>query len=309
MEHNVQGVVFDIKRFAIHDGPGIRTSVFLKGCPLSCLWCQNPEGISRDPILWYVHSKCIKCGDCVGVCPQKALTADAESSHYISINRNLCNNCGECVKVCPSTALSLVGKKMGVSEVVEELLKDIAFYESSGGGITLTGGEPLGQTEFSRAILGEMKARAIHTAVETCLPATRDELESLVAFVDLFLVDLKIYDSKEHVRYTKAPNEPIKKNFEWLIKNHDNVLVRIPIIPGYTDSEENLRLIGAYVTGVDPNIPIELVNFNPLARDKYAVLSKPYPLQRVESVIPNDKMNELRQLVADTGAVVRLENE
>lgn len=245
----------------------------------------------------------------MSVCPQRALTVDAESPHYISINRNLCNNCGVCVKVCPSTALSFVGKIMEESEVVEELLKDRAFYETSGGGVTLTGGEPLAQTEFSGAILREMKKTGIHTAVETCLLATTDELETIVAFVDLFLVDLKIYDSKEHARYTNAPNEPIQENFEWLIKNHNNVLVRIPTIPGYTDSKENLRLIGAYVAGVDSNTPIELVNFNPLARDKYAVLSKAYPLQKVEPVIPHETMNKLKQLVAETGALVRLESE
>lgn len=303
------GVVFDIKRFAIHDGPGIRTSVFLKGCPLSCVWCQNPEGISQDIILWYIHSKCIKCGDCVQVCPRNALTADPNGSSYISIIRDRCNNCGECVQVCPSTALSLVGKTMEDSEVVEELLKDKVFYESSGGGITLTGGEPFQQIKFSRIILKEMKKLGIHTAIETCLFTKREELESLIPFVDLFMVDLKIYESKKHLEYTDAANEAIKINFEWLMKNHENVLVRIPIIPGYTDSEENLEQIGAYVAGINSRIPIELVNFNPLARDKYCILSKLYPLQKVKSVVPNSKMKHLSQVVAQTGALVRLESE
>lgn len=305
----MQGVVFDIKRFAIHDGPGIRTSVFLKGCPLKCLWCQNPEGISQGIIIWYFHSKCIRCGDCIGSCPENALSADPNRSHYIGIARDLCNNCGECVRVCPSTALSFVGRKMEYGEVVEELLKDQTFYQSSGGGITLTGGDPFAQTEFSRVILKDMKNRGIHTAVETCLLTGRKELESLLSYVDLFLVDLKIFEPKKHAEYTGASNEVIKENFTWLAKNHGNILVRIPIIPGYTDSKENLKAIGAYVAGIDPNIPIELVNFNPLARDKYSVLSADYPLKKIDSVVPKERMNQLRQMVAETGAVVRVESE
>ena len=305
----MQGMVFDIKRFAIHDGPGIRTSVFLKGCPLKCLWCQNPEGISQGITIWYFHSKCIRCGDCIGSCPENALSANPNSSHYIGIARDLCNNCGECVRVCPSTALSFVGRKMEHGEVVEELLKDQTFYQSSGGGITLTGGDPFAQTEFSRAILMDIKKRSIHTAIETCLLTSRRGLESLLPHVDLFLVDLKMDEPIKHAEYTGASNEGIKENFTWLSKNHGNILVRIPIIPGYTDSEGNLKAIGTFVARIDPNIPIELVNFNPLARDKYRVLSADYLLKKIDSVVPKERMNHLRQVVAETGALVRLERE
>jgi pyruvate formate lyase activating enzyme len=305
----VQGVVFDIKRFAIHDGPGIRTSVFLKGCPLNCIWCQNPEGISRGITLWYFHSRCIRCGDCISSCPENALSAHPQSSHYIRIDRSLCTSCGACVEVCPSTALSLVGRRMEHGEVVEQLRKDETFYKSSGGGITLTGGDPFAQTAFSRAILEEMKKIGIHTAVETCLLTSREELESIVPYVDLFLVDLKVDDPVKHGEYTGASNERIKENFAWLVKNHGAVVVRIPIIPGYTDSEENLRAIGSYVAGLDPDIPIELVNFNPLARDKYVVLSEDYPLKRIDSVVSGERMEQLRQTVSRTGATVSLESE
>ena len=305
----MQGIVFDIKRFAIHDGPGIRTSVFLKGCPLNCLWCQNPEGISGGITLWYFHSRCIRCGDCISSCPEKALSAHPQSSHYIRIDRSLCSNCGACVKVCPSTALSFVGKRLEHEEVVEELRKDETFYKSSGGGITLTGGDPFAQTAFSRAILEEMKNSGIHTAIETCLLASRVELESLVPYVDLFLVDLKVEEATKHVEYTGASNERIKENFAWLAKNHGEIVVRIPIIPGYTDTEENLRGIGSYVAAIDPAIPIELVNFNPLARDKYLVLCEEYPLKQIDSVVSAERMERLRQLISRTGATVRLESE
>ncbi|TFG58551.1 MAG: glycyl-radical enzyme activating protein, partial [Spirochaetales bacterium] len=248
-ETSVQGVVFDIKRFAIHDGPGIRTSVFLKGCPLNCLWCQNPEGLSRGATLWYSSSQCIRCGDCLAVCPEKALSANPDSSRYIHIDRDLCTNCGACVRVCPSTALSFVGKKMEHGEVVEELLKDRTFYKSSGGGVTLTGGEPFAQVAFSRAILEEIRGYDIHTAVETCLLTDKKDIELLLPFVDLFLVDLKVFDPAEHIEYTGVSNDLIKENFLWLARSHGAVVVRIPIIPGFTDMEENLRAIGSYVAG------------------------------------------------------------
>jgi pyruvate formate lyase activating enzyme len=305
---SVQGIVFDIKRFAIHDGPGIRTSVFLKGCPLNCLWCQNPEGISGQIILWYFHSRCIRCGDCLDSCPEDALAAHPGDSHYIRIDRSLCTNCGACVEVCPSTALSFVGRRMDHEEVVEELRKDETFYRSSGGGITLTGGDPFAQPEFSLAILQAMKSTGIHTAIETCLLTGRRDLESLLPYVDLFLVDLKIDESSKHREYTGASNEIIKENFAWLAENHESIMVRIPIIPGYTDTEGNLQAIGRYVAGIDPKIPIELVNFNPLARDKYVVLGEDYPLKRIDSVVSPERMERLRQLAAETGAAVRVES-
>lgn len=304
----MQGVVFDIKRFALHDGPGIRTSVFLKGCPLNCLWCQNPEGISKQITLWYFHSRCIRCGDCISSCPEHALSAHPQDSHYIRIDRNRCTSCGACVETCPSTALSFVGKRMEHLEVVAELLKDETFYRSSGGGITLTGGDPFAQTEFSRAILREMKSRGIHTAIETCLLTGRKELESLTPYVDLFLVDLKLDDPSKHGEYAGASNERIKENFAWLVDNHGDIVVRVPIIPGYTDTEANLRAIGGYVTGINPETPIELVNFNPLARDKYVVLGRDYPLKQIDTVVSAERMEQLRQLVSETGAKVRLES-
>lgn len=305
----MRGVVFDIKRFAIHDGPGIRSSVFLKGCPLNCVWCQNPEGLSFGTTLWYSHSPCIRCGDCIASCPEKALSANPDSGRFIHIDRELCVNCGACVRVCPSTALSSVGRKMEHGEVVEELLKDQTFYKSSGGGITLTGGEPFAQTAFSKAILEEVKSYDIHTAVETCLLTGWEDIEMLLPYIDLFMVDLKLYDPAKHLEHTGVSNELIKENFLYLTRNHGSIVVRIPIIPGFTDTEENLTAIGSYIAGIDPLIPIELVNFNPLARDKYTILSKSYPLSQIDSVLPEDRMDQLKRIISETGALVRLESE
>jgi pyruvate formate lyase activating enzyme len=193
-------------------------------------------------------------------------------------------------------------------EVVRELLKDQTFYRSSGGGVTLTGGDPLAQTAFSRAILEQIKTHDIHTAVETCLLAAGQDLESLAPYVDLFLVDLKVDESAQHAEYTGASNQVIKDNFRWLAKNHHSIVVRIPIIPGYTDTEANLKGIGAFVVGVDSGIPIELVNFNPLARDKYTVLDEDFPLKQIDSVVPTQRMDQLREMLAAAGATVRAES-
>jgi pyruvate formate lyase activating enzyme len=205
--------------------------------------------------------------------------------------------------------MSFVGKKMKHEEVVAELRKDETFYRSSGGGVTLTGGDPFAQTAFSRAILKDIKVHGIHTAIETCLLTSRKDLESLLPYVDLFIVDLKVDDPAEHSKDTGASNETIKENFVWLVQKRAAMVVRIPIIPGYTDTKENLRAIGDYVAGIDPQLPIELVNFNPLARDKYTVLSQDYLLKQIDSVVPKERMNQLRQVISETGATVRLESE
>ena len=186
----MKAVVFDIKRFAVHDGPGIRSTLFLKGCPLDCKWCHNPEGISRGEMLWYFPNQCLKCGDCVPVCPHQALIMENE----ILIDRSRCDLCGKCTETCPTGALHILGKEMTIEEIEEELLRDRIFYEESGGGITLSGGEPLAQSAVAVEVLKNMKARGIATAVESCLQVPESVLEEVLPLCDYFMADLKLID-------------------------------------------------------------------------------------------------------------------
>lgn len=292
------GTVFDIKRFAIHDGPGIRTSVFLKGCSLNCAWCQNPEGISVKPVLWYFSSKCIKCSECVKSCPEGALTDGGPDSHFITIDHDKCTLNGKCTDVCPTSALSITGKERSTEWVVEELLKDRVFYEKSNGGITLTGGDPLYQHEFSLSILKAVKEYGIHTVVETAMFSSEEILLSLIPYTDLFLVDIKILNNDIHKKHTGVENILIKNNFESLASKAENILVRVPLIPGYTATEENIFAIRDYVHSVREDIRIELLNFNPLARDKYSILHKQYPRFQTNSSYSEEEMCSFNTLIS-----------
>ena len=263
----MNSVVFDIKRFAVHDGPGIRSSVFLKGCPLNCVWCHNPEGISPEIQLWYFPGQCLRCGDCIKTCPEGALQMDEK--HGIVIDRNLCTKCGKCTEICPTGALAFIGRNMTTDEVVEELLEDRIFYEESGGGITLTGGEPLAQSEAALEILNRMKAMGIHTAVETSLQVPRRILEKFLPLVDFFMCDLKILDPDRHTDHVGRDNRLILENIAWLSEQDAEILVRVPVIPGFTDQQENLKGIAVFLSGLNRSLPVELMNFNPLARDKF----------------------------------------
>jgi pyruvate formate lyase activating enzyme len=192
MENEVPGFIFKIKRFSVHDGPGIRTAVFMKGCPLKCAWCHSPEGIGSDNMIWHNQSDCIGCGECVKACRQGALILTG--GNIIEINRELCTLAGNCTQVCPTGAISFTGYYIGLPELMDEVKKDVVFYNSSGGGITITGGEPLLQPAFTLAILKSCREINIHTAIETCLFCDQDILTHIIPYVSLFIVDLKISD-------------------------------------------------------------------------------------------------------------------
>ncbi|NQT60942.1 MAG: glycyl-radical enzyme activating protein [Bacteroidetes bacterium] len=294
------GRVFDIKRFAIHDGPGIRTSLFLKGCPLHCRWCQNPEGISLEPVLWYSSSKCIACDSCISVCPTGSLSAHPGNEHHICICHDTCELHAECVNICPTGALSLAGTVMTEDQAVHELMKDDLFFEESGGGVTLTGGDPLMQTQFSISILKQIKQKRIHTAIETCMYAPADILKQFIPVVDLFIVDLKIFDSELHKKYTGVNNDLILRNFTMLADSQVNILVRIPLIPGFTTREENLKDLEKFVSKTRGDIPIELINFNPLAKDKYRVFEQDYELAEVRNSFSEGEMTDFYAVIGRT---------
>jgi pyruvate formate lyase activating enzyme len=278
----ITGTVFKIKRFSIHDGPGIRTSVFLKGCPLNCVWCHSPEGIGNDISIWYNKNVCIACGRCIEVCPQGALRLEGEPEKYISIDRELCKTSGECVAVCPTNAIQFTGWTTTPSEIVSEVEKDIAFYDSSGGGITLTGGEPLWQPDFALEILSVCRERKIHTAIETSLFCSGEVLRRIAEKVDLFIADIKIIDPFLHRQNTGESNEIIRMNLIYLVQSGKRVIVRVPLIENITDTEENKKGIRNFVNGLNENIPVEFIDYNPLAANNYRRLGIPFPLENIK---------------------------
>lgn len=274
-----EGFVLKIKRFSLHDGPGIRTSVFLKGCPLNCIWCHSPEGISQDISIWYNRNLCIFCGHCVKTCPEGALALISDNESYIQIDRELCKLSGECVTICPSNALQFTGYKSSVSGIVDEIEKDVTYYLASGGGVTLSGGEPLYQPEFTKEILEECRKRMIHTAVETSLFCEKDTLDLISPFVDLFIVDLKIFDSNSHKYYTGKVNETIKENFHYIALQGKDILVRIPLIDNITNTKENIKAITDFVSEIRKDIQIEKISYNPLTENNYKKLDIPFLLK------------------------------
>ncbi len=299
----MNAVIFDIKRFAVHDGPGIRSSVFLKGCPLNCKWCHNPEGISGAIQLWYFKGRCLKCGDCVKVCPEGALSLDKKTG--ISIDRNLCTDCGACTKACPTGALTFIGSEVSIDTVVEELLLDRVFYEESGGGITLTGGEPLAQGKAALEILRRMKKEGIATAVETSLQIPPETLKAATEVTDFFMCDLKIMDPERHKKAIGRNNIRILENLKWLAASEAQILVRVPLIPGFTDSRENLNGIAEFLDSLERALPVELMNFNPLAKEKFRVLGRPYEPAGADSPYSPEDMDEFRDIFLSMGLEVK----
>ena len=288
----VQGTIFDIKRFAVHDGPGIRTTVFLKGCPLHCLWCHNPEGISRQLQLIFTPQRCIGCGNCLEVCPQKVHQL-VDGQHLIQWER--CQACGTCVEGCYAGALELAGREVTVEEVMEEVMRDRAFYEASGGGMTLSGGEPLAQYHFTQALLQAARAEGVHTALDTSGFAPWGQLEALLPDVDLVLYDLKHMDSERHVALTGVPNEGILDNLRRLDGAGQRIWVRIPLIPGYNDEEPNYHALGQFLSGLRHIERIEILRYHRLAESKYERLGRDYPLQGLEP--PTEEQTESRRQI------------
>jgi pyruvate formate lyase activating enzyme len=275
----IRGNIFKIKRFSIHDGPGIRTSIFLKGCPLNCIWCHSPEGISPDNSIWYDKSLCIGCASCINECPENALSIIRDKDPYIIIDRKLCTTHGNCVNACPTGAIQFTGTSKSASEIMTEIEKDILFYKTSGGGVTLTGGESLYQPDFSLEILKACRKRNIHTAIETCLFCDKKIIDLVMEYADLFIADMKIFSADQHIRYTGQSNEVIKENFRHIAAAGKNILVRIPMIKGITDTKKNIRECENFVHGINKNIIIEHISFNPLAGNNYSRLGIPFLLK------------------------------
>jgi len=270
----LRGAVFDIRRFSTHDGHGIRTTVFLKGCPLSCVWCHNPEGIHVTSRPLFFPNKCIKCGTCIALSKHGGVTYSGDGI-VLSVNRE--ENWHQIVEACPADALVWDSKTMSVTEVVEQVLRDRPFYRQDGG-VTLSGGEPLLQPEFALELLKQLKAQGIHTAIETALHVPEAVLAAVIPYLDLIYADFKVYDSDLHKTYTGMPNEQIKKNIRTLLTSEKRawVIIRTPLIPGLTADEANIKAISQYISGIYDEVSYELLNYNPLAEAKYHLIDQTY---------------------------------
>ncbi len=268
------GVIFDIRRYSIHDGPGIRTAVFLKGCPLRCWWCHNPESQSPEPEMIVRESRCIRCGACVEACPEDAITWDGGPV----TNWDRCERCGTCADACFADARERIGREMTVDQVMAEIERDIAFYDESGGGVTLSGGEPLAQPEFTLALLQACKAREIHMALDTCGFASWSVLDQVRPYVDLFLYDLKLMDDARHREVTGASVGPILANLRALSERGHAIRLRVPVIPDVNDDDASIRQIAAFAASLPRLDGIDLLPYHTTAADKYARMNKPYKL-------------------------------
>ncbi len=273
----LNGIVFDIKKFSIHDGPGIRTTVFLKGCPLHCAWCHNPEGISSRSEIHFFERRCIACLDCLEACPHQAISWENGSRVY---HQEKCHLCGQCAEVCPSEALQLVGTSMRVGDVLDEIEKDVIYYDQSGGGATFSGGEPLLQVDFLEALLAGCKDRGIHTAVDTGGHVPFERFEQVRSLVDLFLYDIKLMDPQRHLQYTGVPNRRILENLETLAHGGAAIVARIPIIPGINDDPANIETTGRALASLDIKTA-HILAYHRAATEKYRRMDNAYSLSQV----------------------------
>ena len=296
----LRGLIFDIQRYSIHDGPGIRTLVFMKGCPLRCLWCSNPESQSDSSEMIVYPSKCIGCDRCVEVCP-----TGAAQEQDIGAAKQLCQNCGACVDVCPSTARQMAGRIVSVEEVLAEVKKDTPFYRRSSGGVTISGGEPLMQDEFVAQLLKRCRAAGIHTAIETCGFSGPERLRKVLQHVDLVLFDLKHMHPTRHRELTGVGNEVILENATIAARGGTRTIFRVPIIPGYNDDEENIERIAVFVSGLNPTGEVHLIPYHRLGASKHAALGRAYPLADVQAV-ERDSLRVPGRIIEGFGLKVQL---
>ncbi|NLX70846.1 MAG: glycyl-radical enzyme activating protein [Clostridiales bacterium] len=301
----MKGLIFNIQRFSIHDGPGIRTTVFFKGCSLRCFWCHNPESIHPHPQIQLFLQKCIGCGKCFEICPVGAhCMIDGERVFL----RELCRNCGKCAEICYADALVLAGKWLTAREVMDEVEKDKPFYENSDGGVTISGGEPLLQADFARALLEECKKEGLHTVVDTAGNVPWEAFEKVLPFTDLFLYDLKAADEEFHRQVTGAGNARILDNLKKLANSDKNIWIRIPIIPGVNDKVEEMEKLLMIIKELKQIEYVELLPFHRLGEGKYTSLdmenlAKGYEPPR------DDLMNRLAKVFIDKGIRVKKGNE
>ena len=296
------GLVFNIQRYSIHDGPGIRTTVFMKGCPLSCTWCHNPEGLLPEPELLIVPDRCTGCGACLEACPNPTVAGPDGRERT---DREACTSCGRCVEVCVAGARRLVGDRVSVNEVVSEIERDLPFYEETGGGATFSGGEPLAQPDFLLACLRECRDRRIATAVDTSGAAERELILEVAGATDLFLYDLKLIDEELHEKHTGASLAPLIENLRAIDDAGAPVVIRFPLVPGVTDERSNIEALGKLIESLDNTRAVHVLPFHRTASDKYTRLDRAWEHGGLEPAAA-DRTAEAAKLLEGFGLTVSI---
>lgn len=294
------GVVFDLKRYAIHDGPGIRTTVFLKGCPLDCPWCHNPEGKRPEPEHMWWESRCLGCGSCEEACPEDAISMAGS----FEVDAEKCTMCGACAEACVADALVVVGREATVEEVMEVVCKDAVFYEESGGGVTFSGGEPTMQPGFLLDLLKACRAEGFHTAVDTSGMTEKESLLKMEAYVDLFLYDLKFMDDEAHKEYTGTSNAPVLDNLRALDEAGAKIVIRVPLIPGVNDDAEDIERLGKFVSGLRGVREVCILPYHRAGTEKLGRLlihREPF----VSEPPADDKLEQVKDILESYGLKVK----
>lgn len=305
-----KAAIFNIQKYNVYDGPGIRTLIFFKGCPLRCKWCANPEGMKRSMQIMFKKNNCVNCGKCVNVCPQGLHVFSKEEYRHVVDRSKQCIGCHKCVDVCPTRALEQVGEDRTISELLDIIKEDRVFYENSGGGVTLGGGEVTAQPEAAVSLLQACQREGINTAIETCGYTRKEDMARIAEFVDLFLYDIKQVDTFKHNRWTGVHNERILDNLEMLLHNRCNVKIRMPLIHGANTSPEDIQMVIDFLTPYKEykNLKgVDLLPYHKMGTAKYPQLDMDYPMDREEdAVVPEDVLRRIENQFLTNGFEVHI---